>query len=168
MPVILIAAVAGRNLVIGKDGDLPWHFSADLKFFKQTTMGQAVLMGRITYQSILKRLGKPLPGRRTFVLTGDANFSDDRVTVLHGLATLNSLTADNESLFVIGGARVYGQTISRAEQLLVTHIDQEIVGDAFFPAIDPAIWQKQQERHEIEKGTTLRFCTYRRRQPLEK
>ncbi len=88
MPIALIAAAAGKDLVIGKNGDLPWHFSADLKHFKEVTLNHTVLMGRKTYQSILKRLGKPLPGRRNIVLTRDRSFKDDRVTVIHGLTEL--------------------------------------------------------------------------------
>ena len=106
MPIALIAAVAGKNLVIGKDGDLPWHFPADLKHFKATTVNHTVLMGRKTYQSILNRLGKPLPGRRNIVLTRDRNFQDERVTVIHDLA---EIPRTEETLFVIGGAEIYRQ-----------------------------------------------------------
>src|ERR1700743_690081 len=83
MPIALIVAFAGTQQVIGRNGDLPWHFKSDLKFFKNTTMGHTVLMGRITYQSIINRLGTHLPGRQTIVLTKDRNFKDDRVEVVH-------------------------------------------------------------------------------------
>ena len=154
MPIALIAAVAGKNLVIGKDGDLPWHFPADLKHFKATTVNHTVLMGRKTYQSILNRLGKPLPGRRNIVLTRDRNFRDERVTVIHDLS---EIPRTEETLFVIGGAEIYRQTLPLADQLYITHIEQEVPGDAFFPPIDPTIWVKKDEQTLTENGVTLRF-----------
>jgi dihydrofolate reductase len=154
MPIALIAAVAGKNLVIGKDGDLPWHFPADLKHFKATTVNHTVLMGRKTYQSILNRLGKPLPGRRNIVLTRDRNFRDERVTVIHDLS---EIPRTEETLFVIGGAEIYRQTLPLADQLYITHIGQEISGDAFFPPIDPAKWVKRDEQKLTENGVELRF-----------
>jgi dihydrofolate reductase len=161
MPLALIAALAGKKQVIGKNGDLPWHFRSDLKFFKDTTMGHAVLMGRKTYQSILNRLGKPLPGRDTIVLTRDKNFKDDRVTVLHTLEEIDpDFFTSKKWLYVIGGAEVYEQTLRRAQKLYLTHIEQEVEGDAFFPALDSTQWVKEGERAEEENGVTLRFCTY--------
>src|ERR1700722_12628941 len=131
MRIALIAAVAGPDLVIGKDGDLPWHLSADLKYFKATTLNHPVLMGRKTYQSILKRLGKPLPGRPNIVLTRDPAFKDDRVTVIRGLPEIASNIKKDEWLFVIGGAEIYKQTIGLADMLYMTHIDKKVTGDAW-------------------------------------
>lgn len=162
MPIAIIVAAAGKDRVIGKDGDLPWHFACDLKFFKETTTGHAVLMGRVTYQSILKRLGKPLPGRRNLVLTRDPTFVDARVELVRDIEKIRAIPRPQEWLFIIGGAKIYEQTLPLADVLYVTHIDQEIAGDAFFPPIDPAIWKLTNERIETEKGVTLRFCTYER------
>jgi dihydrofolate reductase len=160
MPIALIAAAAGEKLVIGKNGDLPWHFSSDLKFFKQKTLGHTVVMGRVTYQSILNRLGKPLPGRKNIVLTRDKNFADERVTIIHDPAIIPTLAAKDDLLCVIGGAKVYTETITYADILYITHIDQEIEGDAFFPPIDKSKWQLAEEIPLIENGVTLRFYTY--------
>jgi dihydrofolate reductase len=160
--IALIAASAGEKRVIGKDGDLPWHYSCDLKFFKDTTMGHTVLMGRVSYQSILKRLGKPLPGRRTVVLTRDKNFQDDRVQVIHDLKKIPELVSGGEKLFITGGGDVFAQVLNIADTVYLTQIDKEIEGDTFFPPLDPAKWRKIEERVETENNTTLRFQTYNR------
>ena len=160
MPIALIAAAAGQDLVIGKDGDLPWHYSSDLKFFKEKTLGHCVVMGRVTYQSIVNRLGKPLPSRRNVVLTRDKDFIDPRVTVIHDPSELATLLPKEEWLFVIGGASLYHLTLAQADTLYITHIDKDIAGDTRFPAIDPALWHLSEEITTIEQDTTLRFCTY--------
>jgi dihydrofolate reductase len=162
MPIALIVAAAGKNLVIGKDGDLPWHFSADLKYFKEKTMGHPVLMGRVTYQSILNRLGKPLPGRRNIVLSRDPAFHDDRATVIRDLLEISHITAPEERVFVIGGASLYRQTLDLADTIYLTHIDRDFPGDSHFPALDSAQWQQVDRQDVTEKDTLLRFCTYRR------
>ncbi|HVY13227.1 MAG TPA: dihydrofolate reductase, partial [Alphaproteobacteria bacterium] len=130
MPIIIIAAYAGRNQVVGKDGDLPWHFPSDLKFFKQTTIGHPVLMGSVTYQSILKRLKKPLPDRETIVITNDPSFRDERVKIIHSFKEIESYRNRAEPLFIIGGAKVYSQSMDIAQEMLITHIEQEVEGDA--------------------------------------
>ncbi len=162
MTIALIAAAAGKNLVIGKDGDLPWHFSSDLKYFKEKTSGHAVLMGRKTYQSILKRLGKPLPGRQNIVLTRDKNFHDERATIIHDAAEVAALVKKDETLFVIGGAEIFNQTIDIADTIYLTHIEQEIEGYAFFPFLDKTKWRLSEETTSTEKDVTLRFCVYRK------
>ncbi|MBI3419152.1 MAG: dihydrofolate reductase [Proteobacteria bacterium] len=162
MTLILLAAVAGKNRVIGKNGNLPWHFPSDLKFFKETTLGHAVLMGRVTYESILQRLKKPLPGRETLVLTRDIKFQDTRVKIIRRLEDIDSWREGETPLFVVGGAQVYAQTLPMAQKLYITHIDQEIAGDAFFPEIDPARWRLENTHPVSENGVNLRFCTYGR------
>jgi len=160
MPVALIVAAAGKKQVIGKKGDLPWHFSSDLKFFKETTLGHPVVMGRTTYHSILKRLGKPLPGRENIVLSRDPDFRDDRVTIIRDPSEIGKSAGAGETVFIIGGASVYEQTIGMADKIYMTFIDQEIEGDAFFPPIDKKKWRLASERKTEENGATLRFCVY--------
>ncbi len=161
MTIALIAAAAGKKMVIGKGNDLPWHFSADLKFFKDKTLGHPVLMGRKTYQSILNRLGKPLPGRQSIVLTRDKTFQDDRAIIIHDVSEIAKLADKDKTLFIIGGAEVYRQTIALADTIYLTHIDQEIEGDAFFPALDPAQWKLSKEEIASENGVMLHFKTYK-------
>jgi dihydrofolate reductase len=158
MPLILIAAAAGEKQVIGKDGDLPWHFSADLRYFKEKTLGHPVLMGRKTYDSILARLGKPLPGRKNLVLTRNPDFKDDRATILRDLSEIPT----NETLFVIGGASLYAATLPLAQTIYLTHIEKDFAGDAYFPRLDPAVWHLADETRMEENGTALRFCRYER------
>ncbi len=147
-------------MVIGKNGDLPWHFKSDLAFFKETTMGHKVAMGRVTYKSIVKRLGKPLPGRETIVLTRDIHFSDPRVRALNEISWLPKMMEKDEWLFVIGGDEIFKQTINMASRIYLTYIEQEVPGDAYFPAIDLHRWRLSSERPEMENGTQLFFRTY--------
>jgi dihydrofolate reductase len=137
--LILIVARA-RNGVIGRDNQLPWHLPEDLKYFKRTTMGAPVIMGRKTHESI----GRPLPGRRNLVVTRDAARRFD------GCETAGSLEeavarCEQEGVaeaFLIGGAQLYREGLERADRLLVTEIDRDIEGDAVFPAPDPAVWRE--------------------------
>jgi len=137
--LILIAALNGRR-VIGFRGKLPWHISEDLKRFKQTTLGQTVLMGRTTYESI----GKPLPQRRNVVLTSRA---------IPGVETYQSLDEalshlkDQERVYVIGGGSVYAQTLPIADGLLLTRVDQEAEGDTFFPPFEHLFALIRREEH---------------------
>ncbi|MBI4050093.1 MAG: dihydrofolate reductase [Candidatus Doudnabacteria bacterium] len=155
--IILVAAVA-KNNVIGKENDLPWYLPEDLKRFKRLTTGKTVLMGRKTYDSIIRRLGKPLPNRKNVVVTRDANFkAPEGVEIYHSLDAALAKYG-NEHLFVIGGGEIYRQTIDRADKLEITHVDQQIDGDAFFPEIDEKKWKKTEE--EPHEGYT--FVTYER------
>ena len=132
MAIIGIVAV-DRNLAIGKDGTLPWHYSADLKFFKQTTVGNAIVMGRRTWQS----LKKPLPNRMNVVLTSNPDTqavdSVTRLPTVKSVLTLaKTLTAD---LFVIGGAKTYEAFLPHIDQWIVTEIPLSVEqADTFVPA----------------------------------
>lgn len=131
MAIIGIVAV-DRNLAIGKGGTLPWHYSADLKFFKQTTVGNAVVMGSRTWQS----LKKPLPDRMNVVLTSKADIhaadSVTRLPTVQSVMTLaKTLTTD---VFVIGGAKTYEAFLSHIDQWIVTEIPLSVEqADTFVP-----------------------------------
>lgn len=135
--IALIAAVA-CNGAIGKGNELPWRISGDLQFFKRTTMGKPVVMGRKTYESI----GRPLPGRTNIVITRNSNWTAGGVEVVESLeAALDlarelALAIGATELMVIGGAQVYRQAMPLAARLYVTEVDAEVEGDAFFPKID--------------------------------
>jgi len=126
--MIAIAAMS-RNRVIGVDGRIPWHISADLKFFKRTTLGHIVVMGRKTYDS----LGKPLPGRENRVVSRDATIAG--VTMLRSLDEIQD-PADGRQVYIIGGAQLYAALLPRCEELLLTRIDREVEGDTFFPEFE--------------------------------
>jgi dihydrofolate reductase len=134
----LIAAVAD-NGVIGRDGDLPWRLPADLKRFKAWTMGHPILMGRRTWESI----GRPLPGRRSIVLTrGDSLKGVAGVETAGNLEEALALAAESgNDVFVIGGAAIYREALPRAHRLILTRVHGEVEGDTHFPAFDSQQWR---------------------------
>jgi dihydrofolate reductase len=152
MIVSLIVAVS-ENGVIGYQGGIPWRLPADLKLFKQTTMGHTLIVGRKTYESI----GRPLPGRRMMVLTRQQDYLAEGCQVVDGLPEaleLAQLQGENEA-FVAGGAQVYAQALPLADRIYWTQVHTEVEGDTFFPEFDRDEWEEQErmdfsadERHE--------------------
>jgi dihydrofolate reductase len=133
MALRAIAAMS-LNRVIGKDGHLPWHIPEDFKWFKKTTSGAAVLMGRKTFES----LGRPLPNRRNLVATrgpGLALSTNPEVELIHDLTTFraNDFQCD---IWVIGGAEIYSKMLPRCESLYLSIIPREVEGDVFFPEFE--------------------------------
>lgn len=129
IPMKLTAIVAMTpERVIGRDGTLPWHLPEDLRFFKRTTSGHPVVMGRATYDSI----GRPLPNRRNLVLTRDPSWSADGVETIPSPAALDSLDLRGE-VFIIGGAAVYEAFLPRLDELLVSQLFAHHPGDTRFP-----------------------------------
>jgi dihydrofolate reductase len=118
-----------ENRVIGADGRIPWHLPEDLKFFKRTTLGQVILMGRKTYESI----GRPLPGRESWVVSRSAEFPGVRM-----IRDLDEIAepADGRELFLIGGAELYRALLPRCSELYLTLVKSEVEGDAFFPPFE--------------------------------
>ena len=137
----LIVAVA-ENGVIGKDNGLPWHLSSDLKYFKETTMGKPIIMGRKTFQSI----GRPLPGRTNIVITRDVSFAPEGViTALSLEMALDvgknlALVKGVDEVMVIGGAQIYALCLPDADRLYLTRVHGDVDGDTFFPALDADDW----------------------------
>ena len=158
--IAIIVAKADNN-VIGSKNDLPWYLPADLKHFKNVTLGHAVVMGRNTFQSILDRLHKPLPGRENIVLTRDNAFAYEGVRVIHNVDDINQL----DEVFIIGGAEVYKQTIDLADTLYVTEVHAAIDGDVVFPDIDDAWTESSREHHKSDEKNQYDydFVTYKRR-----
>ena len=135
----LIAAVASND-VIGRDGGLPWHLPADLKHFKRLTTGHTVLMGRRTWQSILEAIGRPLPKRRSIVLSRDASYAAPGAETASDLDSALALTEPGEKIFIIGGHSLYASSLPRAKTLELTRVHAEIDGDVTFPAVDWQHW----------------------------
>jgi dihydrofolate reductase len=135
--VTLIAAVS-RNGVIGRAGDLAWRHREDLERVKRLTLGRTLVMGRRTFDSI----GRPLPGRRTIVITRQPGWAVQGVTVTHSVEEALEAARGSPEIVVFGGGEVYAQLIGRADRLEITHIRDEIDGDTHFPAIDPAVWRE--------------------------
>jgi dihydrofolate reductase len=149
-----------RQRGIGVDNKLPWHLPEDLAHFKRVTLGRPIVMGRKTFDSI----GRALPGRRNIVVTRNAAWSHEGVEVALSLQqAIGMLGAESAS--IIGGAQVFGESMSIADQLIVTEIDHVFRCDTFFPPIAPGEWvETARERHHSEaNGFDYSFVTYEKR-----
>ncbi len=148
MPFSLIAAVA-KNNCIGKNNKIPWNVPEDFAYFKKTTLGKTCVMGKNTHESIIAYLGKPLPGRKTVVITLNKDYKvPEGVRIFHSLDDAFEKLKD-EDVFICGGANIYRQTIDRVDTLYITEIDQTPDGDTFFPEINKNIWKEVwRENHD--------------------
>ena len=171
MEKCLIVAIAD-NGAIGKNNELLWHISEDLKFFKRTTLGCPVIMGRKTFESI----GRPLPKRQNIVVSRRGFEAPEGVVVVGSLEEAYDTVISNLSgnlqedqpsrLFIMGGGQIYAQALPDMDRLIITHVHTVIEdADTIFPSIDPIIWQVA-ERSELmtdpETGYTFEFVTYLR------
>ena len=145
--MLSIVVAVSRNHVIGADNALPWYLPADLRHFKQLTLGHTVVMGRRTFESILVKLGHPLPDRHSVVVTRDINYRYDKVQIVHDVYSLTELADD---IFVIGGAQIYRQTMAMADRIYVTEIHADIQGDTVFPEIGPEWREVSREKHSAD------------------
>jgi dihydrofolate reductase len=146
-------AAMSKNRVIGRDKEIPWHIPEDFKWFKATTMGQVLVMGRRTFESV----GKALPGRQTLVLTrGD--FSHPEVTVIQSLDEIAPHLKGREC-FIAGGAQVYAEALPRCSDLFLTHVLREVEGDVLFPPFEDRFEEVAVLREEAE----FRIVHYRNR-----
>lgn len=138
MSVSMIAAV-GKNLELGKNNNLIWHFKEDMKFFKDTTMGHIVVMGRKTFES----LPKVLPGRKNIVISSNAEYQAQGATVVTSVEKALQI-ADNEEVFVIGGGKIYAEFLPYADKLYLTEIDAECAdADTYFPHFNKSDYIKE-------------------------
>lgn len=145
-----IVAMA-NNKVIGNKNDLPWYLPADLKRFKELTTNHTVVMGRNTYDSIVARIGKPLPNRHNIVLTRDTGFTAEGVEVVHSQEEIQKLIVSNEETFIIGGAQVYESLLSIIDRIYVTEVDVDIAGDTYFPTFSDSWKEVSREHHEKDE-----------------
>jgi len=133
-----IAVAVGENFAIGKNNQLLWHMPADLKFFKQTTSGHTIVMGRKTFDSV----GRPLPNRRNIVITRDSSLKIDGVEVVNSLDEALEITkAEEKPVFIVGGAEIYRQALPKTDTLYLTTIHHTFDADTFFPEIDRSEWE---------------------------
>jgi dihydrofolate reductase len=137
MRIALIAALA-ENRVIGRDNQLPWRISADLKHFKALTMGKPIVMGRKTWESI----GRALPGRENIVVTRDTGYRAQGCQVVHSIDEALEITGKSDEVMIVGGAGLYQQTLEHADRLYLTRVKAEVEGDTWFPEIDPRQWRE--------------------------
>ena len=153
MKISVIAAMS-QNRVIGRDGALPWHLPTDLARFKSITTGHTVIMGRKTFESV----GKPLPNRRTIVITRNNDYRCADVFVAHSLDEALDHAAQQDEVFILGGEAVYRMALSRADCLYLTIIHATIEGDTYFPTLDFDDWKLvEDERHEADDRHAYAF-----------
>ncbi len=160
MTLLTLIVARARNLTIGRDNTLPWRLPEDLAHFKRTTMGAPVIMGRKTWDSI----GRPLPGRRNIVVSRNPALVIAGAEVAASLEDAQRLCVGVPEVFLIGGAQLYAEALPSADRLVVTEIDTDVEGDAFFPAIDPAQWieTSREAHHSAANGFDYAFVTYER------
>ncbi len=159
--ISIIAAIA-KNGVIGNNNTLPWYLPVDLKYFRNTTMGHAIVMGRRNYEDI----GKALPGRRNIVLTRDKSYSAENCEIAHSINDVLGMINKKDETFIIGGAEIYLSFLPHAEKLYITHIDVEVDGDVVFPNYKSGEWELESEEihaADSENPLSCRFTVYRHR-----
>ncbi|MFD1294755.1 dihydrofolate reductase [Lutibacter holmesii] len=149
--ITIIAAVADNN-ALGKDNQLIWHLPADLKRFKQVTLGHHIIMGRKTFES----LGKPLPNRTTIIITRNKNYKQEGCIVVNSLTEAIEAAKSDENPYILGGAEIYKQALEIADKLDLTLVHKSFEADAFFPEIDPLIW-KVVERTDCKADEKNKF-----------
>ena len=157
-----IVAALSENRVIGRAAEIPWRLPDEQQAVKQLTMGQSLIMGRKTWESI----GRPLPGRTSIVLSRDPHFAVDNESVLvardlDAALALARERGDDEA-FVFGGEAIYALAIPQADALYLTTVHADVEGDAHFPAFDPSVWELvSQERHEADARNEHAFTMER-------
>jgi dihydrofolate reductase len=172
MKVALIAAVA-RNGVIGHDNALLWKLPEDMAFFKRTTMGNPVIMGRKTWDSLPPRF-RPLPGRQNIVVTRQADWQAEGAfrasSLQEALSLCESASSKPDAVWVIGGAQIYAEAEPLAQRAVVTEVARDYEGDAYAPELDAAAWRETQRESHVsaKEGLGFSFVTYERIAPTKK
>ncbi len=159
--MISIIVAFDRNNAIGKNNDIPWHLSDDLKRFKQITMGHTVIMGRNTWESLPF---KPLKGRRNIVVSRTMQPTEG-CEVVRSIEQATTLITDNEEAFIIGGAEIYKQTVDIADRFIITHVHKNFDADTFFPPLDYdklTVTDKSDIIHDEETDLDYQYVTYTR------
>jgi len=162
-PVVALIAAVARNGVIGDGGALLWHIPEDMQFFRRTTAGSPVIMGRKTWDSLPPRF-RPLPGRRNIVVTRQPAWQAPGAESAPSLEAAVARTADCTRVFVIGGAEVYAAALPLADELLLTQIDRDFAGDIRFPPIPGSFAEVGREtvRAGSPNDFDIAFVTLRR------
>ena len=150
-------AAKAKNNVIGKDNDLIWHLPADLRFFKQTTKGHTLIMGRKTFES----LANPLPHRDSWVVSRNKDYSADGITTF--LSIESAIEAGEqkglETVFILGGGEIYRQSMDLADKLIITEVHKNFEGDTVFPEIDKRIWKEvSRDEHKADEKNKYDFA----------
>jgi len=161
--MISIIVAVSEDLGIGKDNELLWHISEDLKRFKKLTFGNTVIMGKKTWESLPRR---PLPGRKNIVLTDDPQEVIDSSITAYSIKDALSKCEKNEKIFIIGGGSIYRQFMPIADRLYITHVHKIAPADIYFPEIDLNIWEiteKEEYKTNRDNSIPYTYTIYERR-----
>lgn len=161
-PLLSAIVAAAENNAIGKDNQLLWHLPNDLRFFKRTTTGHPVIMGRKTYESV----GDPLPNRRNIIITRQPGYTAEGAAVVHSLAAAIEACAGEPEVFVVGGAEIFEQALPVLNRIYLTRVHVTLPGDSFFPELDKQDWQLvSEESHSADErhAYSYTFRIYERR-----
>jgi dihydrofolate reductase len=152
---ISIIAAFGRQRELGKDNQLLWHLPADLRHFKQTTLGKPLIMGKTTFESLG---GKPLPQRTNIVLTRDKDYKNPDVVVAHAIDEALSCAGGVDEVMICGGARIYEQYLPRATDMYLTYVDGTFEADTWFPDFDISQWDTvETHQHYADENNHFDF-----------
>lgn len=161
--MISLIVAYDKNRVIGYNNSMPWYLPEDLKYFKETTMGKPMIMGRKTFESI----GRPLPNRTNIIITRNKNYSVENAKVAHSLnEALQCAKEIDKNIFIIGGGKIYEQAIDFADIIEVTEVHENFEGDTYFPEIDLNVWKEisRIKHHKDEKNKfDYSFVRYERK-----
>ena len=159
----LIAALA-KNRAIGKDNQLLWHLPEDMRYFRETTRGKPVIMGRKTWESLPDAF-RPLPGRKNIVVSRNPAYQASGASLAASLDEAIKQAGEATEIFIIGGAELYRQAMSLADRLYLTELAQDFAGDAFFPEVSPKVWQEisRQPAKSTTNGLEFSFVVYQHR-----
>ena len=163
--IITLIVAASNNNAIGKQNNMPWHLPEDLKFFKNTTWGMPVIMGRKTFESV----GKPLPGRTNIIITSNKNWKAENTISTSSIDEAIKVATETNAkeIFITGGGEIYKQTLAFADKVYLTRVDTTIDGDAFFPEMDLEIWEiifEKQVKADDKNKFDMTFQTWKKKQ----
>ena len=159
--MISFIVVHDLNRVIGQNNKMPWHIPNELAYFKEKTMGKAIVMGRSTFESI----GRPLPGRLNIVITRNTSYKVEGVTVVHSIEeAIEAANNHHEEVMIIGGEQIFKEVLPYADLLYITLIEHEFEGDTFFPSYEQE-WEviSTSEQHTTDSGIKYTYMLYKRK-----
>lgn len=158
-PLVQLVVAYSDNRAIGRDNTLPWRLPADLAHFKRVTLGQPIVMGRNTWES----LGRPLPGRPNLVISRNAQYLANGATVYPTLEAALAACQDAERICVIGGEQIFRHALDIADEIVATEVHAHVDGDTFFPPMDQGAWQETERLPQPEEnGYRFDFVVYKR------
>ncbi len=164
-PIVIVAGMGKPNRTIGKENGLLWHVPADMKRFKQLTLGHPVIMGQKTFESIIEILGKPLPGRTNIVLTRNTDYSFEGAKVAHSLEeAIEIAQSENPTeIHIGGGGEVYRQILPHVSRLHITWFFDDKEGDTFFPEFEDEFEIKEEFPKQVHDGLEYQWIDYARK-----